>query len=315
MNQQKLSSLGIDVSKKHLDVYYLPEGYSSRYDNTKEGLESLREWIQTHPVNFIIFEPSGGYEKSLRFFLKVHKIKFSMVNASQIRNFAKAKGLLAKTDKIDAMVLADYGLKFQPKTPLEICEETQELQEWLDARKKIIEAIRLEQQRLEHKPCQEIQGMINQTIEHFKIQLKEIHKKIQSIIKRSKIFSLKQDILVQEKGIGQLTAATLIAELPELGKCSHQQIAALVGVAPHNHDSGNLKGYRRTKGGRKAVRSCLYMAVISAIKSNPKIRTFYQRLRENGKKAKVAITACIRKFIVILNAMVKNAYQNNWISD
>lgn len=315
MNQQKISSLGIDVSKKHLDVYCIPDSYSSRYDNTKEGLESLMEWIKGHHVNFIIFEPSGGYEKLLRFFLKEHKIAFSMVNAAQIRNFAKAKGLLAKTDKIDAMILADYGLKFQPKNSFEACEETQELQEWLDARKKIIEAVRLEQQRLEHKPCQEIQNMINQTIEHFKVQLKDINNKIQSLIKSFKTFSLKQDLLVQEKGIGQLAAATLIAELPELGKCSHQQIAALVGVAPHNHDSGNLKGYRRTKGGREVVRSCLYMAVISAIRSNPKIRTFYQRLRKNGKKAKVAITACIRKFLIILNAMVRDAYQNNWISD
>ncbi len=138
--------------------------------------------------------------------------------------------------------------------------------------------------------------------------------KIQIIVKNSEDFSLKQSLLIQEKGIGQLIAATLIAELPELGKCSHQQIAALVGVAPHNHDSGNLKGYRRTKGGRKIVRSALYMAVISAIRSNPKIRTFYLRLREKGKKAKVAITACIRKFLIILNVIFRIAYENNLIS-
>ena len=123
----------------------------------------------------------------------------------------------------------------------------------------------------------------------------------------------KQALLIQEKGIGNLTAATLIAELPELGKFSHQQIAALVGVAPHNHDSGNLKGYRRTKGGRKSVRSALYMAVISALRSNPKIRPFYQRLRQNGKKAKVALTACIRKLLIILNETLRNAYDNNLI--
>ena len=118
---------------------------------------------------------------------------------------------------------------------------------------------------------------------------------------------------MQEKGIGEITAATLIAELPEFGKYSHQQIAALVGVAPHNHDSGNLKGYRSTKGGRQSVRCALYMAIISAIRSNPKIQSFYQRLREKGKKTKVAITACIRKFLIILNAILRNAYENNLI--
>jgi transposase len=236
-----------------------------------------------------------------------------MVNAAQIRHFAKAKGLLAKTDKIDSMVLAEYGLRLQPKCFSEVSYEIQELQEWLMARRKIIEAIKLEYQRLEHKPPQEIEEMVYQTIKHFKAQQKVVDKRIQMLVKQSPSFLHKHNLLTQEKGIGILIAATLIAELPELGKCSPQQIAALVGVAPHNHDSGSLKGYRRTKGGRKIVRSALYMAVISAIRSNPKISAFYQRLRQNGKKAKVAITACIRKLLIILNAILRNAYEDNLI--
>jgi transposase len=313
MKEQNIASLGIDVSKKYLDDYCLPTRYSSRYENTQEGFDKLLSWIRSNPVNCIIFEPSGGYEKNLRMALMHHELKFSIINAAQIRYFTKAKGLLAKTDKIDAMVLAEYGFKLHPKPFTDTGQKTQELQEWLMARRKILEAMRFESQRLEHNPCQEIQGMIMQTIGYFKAQQKVVDEKIQALIKQSKPFLQKQALLIQEKGIGNLTAATLIAELPELGKFSHQQIAALVGVAPHNHDSGNLKGYRRTKGGRKSVRSALYMAVISALKSNPKIRPFYQRLRQNGKKAKVALTACIRKLLIILNATLRNAYDNNLI--
>lgn len=313
MKKQIIASLGIDISKKYLDIYGLPSGYFSRYENTLKGLETLRIWIQSNSVQLIVFEPSGGYEKSLRTLLTVHKIEFSMVNAAQVRYFAKAKGLLAKTDKIDAMILAEYGLKLRPKTFTDVSCETHELKEWLMARRKIIDAIHLEYQRLEHNPPQEIKKMISQTIEHFKAQQKIVEEKIQILIQQSPTFLHKHNLLKQEKGIGNLIAATLIAELPELGKCSPQQIASLVGVAPYNHDSGNLKGYRRTKGGRRTVRSVLYMAVISAVRSNPKIRAFYQRLKQNGKKTKVALTACIRKFLVILNAMLRNAYDKNLI--
>jgi transposase len=313
MKQTKIASLGIDISKTQLDIYSLPNQFRARYKNTPEGLEGLLQWLQLNPHDFIVFEPSGGYEKPLRTFLTTHKIRVSMINAAQIRYFAKAKGLLAKTDQIDAMVLAEYGLKLSPKPLTDTSPQTQQLQEWLRARRKIIEAIRLEYQRLEHHPCPEIQKLIYQTIDHFKAQQKIVDEKIQNLIKQTQALRQKRDLLTQEKGIGELTAATLIAELPELGKCSHQQIAALVGVAPHNHDSGNLTGYRRTGGGRKSVRCTLYMATLSAIRSNHKIRTFYRRLRENGKKTKVAITACIRKFLIILNATLRNAFQNNLI--
>lgn len=310
MKKHQISSLGIDISKKYLDVYCLPLNFSERYENTLQGFEALLDWILKNSVQFIVFEPSGGYEKPLRVFLASKNINFSMVNASQVRHFAKAKGLLAKTDKIDALVLAEYGLKLQLKNFISTSPEVKELQEWVMARRKIIDSLRLEYQKLEHKPLEEIEKLIYQTIEHFKAQQAFVDEKIRILIQQSQSFVNKQHFLMQEKGIGEVTAATLIAELPELGKCSHQQIAALIGVAPHNHDSGSLKGYRFTKGGRQSVRCAVYMAVISAIKSNPKIKIFYQRLREKGKKAKVAITACIRKFLIILNAILRNAYEN-----
>lgn len=315
MKQNTISSLGIDISKHYLDVYHLPSHHVSRYENNLQGIDSLVSWIKINSLDFLVFEPSGGYEKLLRKCLQAYSVDFAMINAGQIRHFAKAKGLLAKTDKIDAMVLADYGIKMQPKSFSEVNQGTQELKEWLSARRKTVNNLKLESQRLEHKPCTEIKDMIHQTIEHYHLQLRKIEEKIQVLVKSSPSFSSQQKCLMQEKGVGKIVSATLIAELPELGKCSHQQIAALAGVAPHNHDSGNLKGYRSIKGGREVVRSVLYMAVISAIRSNEKIRVFYHRLRENGKKAKVALTACMRKLLIILNAILRNAYADKTIDD
>jgi transposase len=192
MNKQTISSLGIDISKNFLDIYCLTNNYSARYENTPEGLEGLWLWLQSNPVEFIVFEPSGGYEKSLRVFLTNHQIGFSMINATLARHFAKAKGLLAKTDKIDAMALAEYGLTLQPQLFTENSPQIQELQEWLAARRKILEAKQFEQQRLEHKPSKEIEMMIHQTLEHFKVQQKIVDEKIQFIVKQALSFVQKK---------------------------------------------------------------------------------------------------------------------------
>lgn len=181
-------------------------------------------------------------------------------------------------------------------------------------RRQVIDALCLNHQYLEHKPPQDIEILIQQTIKTLEAQKELIDNKIQLYIKQSRDLEAKKNCLVQEKGIGHLTAAILIAELPELGIFSHQQISALVGVAPYNQDSGHLKGPRFIKGGRKLVRSTLYMATLSAIRANSKIRTFYLRLRANGKKAKVTVTACIHKFLIILNTIMRNAYKQNLIS-
>jgi len=171
----------------------------------------------------------------------------------------------------------------------------------------------LNHQYLEHNPSQDIVTLIQETIKTLESQKDLIDNKIQLLIKQSHDLEIKKNYLIQEKGIGHLTAAILIAELPELGIFSHQQISTLVGVAPHNQDSGHLRGYRCIKGGRKSVRCALYMATLSAIRANSKIRTFYLRLRANGKKAKVAVTACIHKLLIILNAIMRNAYKQNLI--
>lgn len=311
MNKQNVSSLGIDVSKNHLDVHHLPSQSASRYSNNQKGIESLIGWIKENPVSYIVFEPSGGYERLLKGLLDAQQLSYAMVNAGRIRYFAKAKGLLAKTDSIDARVLADYGLALNPPPAIRSSENLQQLRGWLKRRRQVIDGLRLNHQYLEHNSTSDIESLIIETIKLFEAQKSFIDNKIQTLIKQSQALEAKKLCLTQEKGIGPLVAATLIGELPELGIFSHPQIAALVGVAPHNQDSGHLKGYRSIKGGRKAVRAVLYMAVISAIRSNSKIKSFYLRLRANGKKAKVAITACIRKLLVILNATLRNAYQQN----
>jgi transposase len=314
MNERNISSLGIDISKGYLDIHHLPTQITNRYPNNVEGVEALIQWIKTHSASYIVFEASGGYERILKKLLDANHLPYSMVNAGRIRHFAKAKGLLAKTDSIDSRVLADYGLTINPAPSLKSSSSLQELREWLKYRRQVIDALCLNHQYLEHKPPQDIEILIQQTIKTLEAQKELIDNKIQLHIKQSRDLEAKKNCLVQEKGIGHLTAAILIAELPELGIFSHQQISALVGVAPYNQDSGHLKGPRFIKGGRKLVRSTLYMATLSAIRANSKIRTFYLRLRANGKKAKVAVTACIHKFLIILNAIMRNAYKQNLIS-
>lgn len=313
MNNQNISSMGIDISKKYLDIHHLPTQSTERYHNNEQGIESLLQWIKAHSVSCIVFEASGGYERILKQILEANHITYSMVNAGRVRHFAKAKGLLAKTDSIDAKVLADYGVTMNPAPTIKSSPFLQNLKEWLKYRRQIVDALTLQHQYLEHNSSQEITNLILETIKTLESQKKIIDKKIQSLIKQSSSLETKKQYLMKEKGVGHLVAATLIAELPELGIFSHKQISALVGVAPYNQDSGHLKGYRCVKGGRKAIRTVLYMAILSAIRANEKIKAFYLRLRANGKKAKVAITACIRKFIIILNAIMRNAYKQNLI--
>lgn len=309
MKKLNESSLGIDISKHFLDIYHLPNNISKKYENTPQGVKSLLKWMAKKHIESVVFEPTGGYEKLLRITLTKANIPFSMVNAKRIRDYAKAKGLLSKTDKIDANLLAEYAIKIQPKITNIASSKIELLKEWLKCRTQIIDNIKNENQHLEHASCQEIIEMIHDTINHLKQQLGIAEAKIKDIIAEDNTLTIQQELLMQEKGIGFTTSATLLAELPELGLITHQQIAAIVGVAPHCQDSGSFKGRRRVQGGRKKVRNALYMAVISAIKSNSKIKTFYTRLRNNGKPAKVAITACIRKFVIMLNAILRNHYQ------
>ncbi len=185
MNKQNISSLGIDVSKGYLDIYHLPTQITNRYPNNREGIEALIQWIKTHSISYIVFEPSGGYERTLKDLLDTNHIPYSMVNAGRIRHFAKAKGLLAKTDSIDARVLADYGLTINPALSIKSSQSLLELKEWLIYRRQIIDAICLNHQHLEHNPSQGIAALIQQTIKALESQKDLINNKIQFLIKQS----------------------------------------------------------------------------------------------------------------------------------
>lgn len=307
-NNQNISSLGIDISKEYLDIFHLPSKLQKRYKNTNSDILSLIVWIKQNDVDRIVFEPSGGYEKSLKEILTQEKVSFSMVNASNIRYYARARGLLAKTDNIDAFVLADYGNAVNPRVSINKTMVQEKLTAWIRRRDQIIEHVRIEHQRFDRKLDTDIEKGILQTIDFLKKQKEIVEKKIDEIMKQDKILFQQSSVLMREKGVGLIAAATLLSELPEIGKIENKQIASLVGVAPRNNDSGKRKGFRSVYGGRKFVRKVLYMAVISAIRSNEKIKKFYKRLRNNGKKAKVAIVACIRKLLIILNASLKTQF-------
>jgi transposase len=308
MKEYHKSSVGIDISKHHLDVYHLPSGEYRRYKNTLPEVQQCIKWLKDSATQRIVFEPSGGYEKLLRQELSQQKQPFSMVNAAMVRYFARAKGVLVKTDKVDAVVLAEYGERLDPRHSSFECPDRSSLKEWLSVRRHVIEQIKIETQRLEHTANHVIIDFIHQTIRHYREQQSIAEEHIRNLISATPTFLRVQQVLMEEKGVGEVTAATLIADCPELGVLTHPQISALIGVAPYSHDSGTHAGLRRTKGGRKRIRNALYMSVISAIRSNPKIKAFYQRLRSKGKKAKVAITACIHKLIIILNAKLRNHY-------
>lgn len=305
IHNQNISSLGIDISKENLDIFHLPSNLKRRYRNDGKDIALLIRWINLNKINRIVFDPSGCYEKCLKKMLIKANISFSMVNASKIRYYAKAKGFLAKTDNIDAYILADYGTTIHPSVSINKTMMQEKLSQWIRRRNQIVDHIRMELQRIDKDLDQEIKEFILQTVEHLKLQQKIIEEKINSIILENKELAYKASVLIKEKGIGLIVAATLLAELPEIGKIENRQIASLVGVAPHNNDSGKRKGARSIYGGRKFVRQSLYMATISAIRSNEKIKTFYKRLRDKGKQAKVAITACMRNLIVILNSTLK----------
>ena len=306
MSKQKQKFyIGIDVSKSILDVTVLPLNQHMSFDNNKTGIKAFRNYIKSFPCAKVVMEATGGYEKLCAKMLMVKNIPVSVVNPRQIRDFAKAIGELAKTDKIDSYVIALFAEKIQPKPSVMLEKNNQKMNELNARRLQIVEAITMEKNRLD-KASTEIKKSINRHIKFLQKELADIENKQQELIRSDCELSNLYSLLCTAKGIGPAVATGLIANLPELGKLSSKQIAALAGVAPFNRDSGTLRGQRTIWGGRAVIRSQMYMATLVAIRFNDKIRTFYNRLCEAGKAKKTAIIACMRKLLICLNAMVKN---------
>jgi transposase len=306
-SNKEVSSLavGIDVSKARLDVGFSDERPGFGVDNNPTGQAQIVEALKEVGPSRIVLEATGGYERTLVAELAAAGLPVVVVNPRQVRDFAKATGRLAKTDAIDAKVLALFAVAVQPPLRPLNDQETQVFVELLTRRRQLIQMRVAESNRLAQARDRRVRKSIEGVIKLLDRQTAAIDDEIDHHIQNSPIWKEKQELLLAVKGIGPTTARTLLAELPELGKASRQEIAALVGLAPFNRDSGKVRGRRTIAGGRASVRSVLYMATLTATQCNPVIRKHYQHLLAAGKRKKVALVACMRKLLTILNAILR----------
>jgi len=275
--------VGIDVSKDKLDVAVLGKNLDYQVSNLEKGITKLVDQMQVLAPALIV----------------------AMVNPSRVRQFARACGLLAKTDRLDAEILAVFGERVQPRLFEGKDEKERELSGLLVRRRQLEEMLKAEKNRLRTMQAS-LQGSVQRIIDVLEAEKDRLEEQIEQFMKEQSEWQEQSTILSSAPGVGKVTTATLLADLPELGKLDGKKIAALVGVAPMNHDSGKKRGYRKTKAGRADVRSVLYMATLVACRYNPVIKAQYENLLKRGKEKKVAITACMRKFLVILNAMMRD---------
>jgi transposase len=298
--------MGIDVAKRQLDVAERPSGARWTATNDVAGIAGLVERLRARPdLALIVLEPSGGYETALVAALSAAQLPVVVVNARQVRDFARAVGKLAKTDAIDAAVLAHFGEAVRPELRTLPDELTQDLQSWLARRRQLLEMLQAEEQRLT-MARRTLRPQLQQHIEWLRGQLRDVDRELQTMVRESPVWREQDDLLRSVPGVGPVLATTLLAELPELGRLTGKEIAALAGLAPVNWDSGQYRGTRHIAGGRAPVRAPLYMATLTASRCNPVIKAFYTRLCAAGKPKKVALTACMRKLLTILNAMLKH---------
>lgn len=297
--------VGIDVSKLVLDVFILPKRKYLQFENSVPGIQKLVSTINALPNLLVVMESTGGYEKLVAQTLAKKLIATVVVNPRQIRDFAKALGKLAKTDRIDAQIIAIFAEKMQPKANVACNEKQQKLAEYNARRRQLVDLITVEKNRLD-KASKEIQKSIKNIIKSLESELQKINELLEKSIQCDNEYIRKNTLLKTIKGIGNVVAASIIADLPELGTLNAKEISALVGVAPLNRDSGSLRGKRAIWGGRASVRHILYMATLVATRYNSKIKAFYERLCAAGKQKKVALIACMHKLLIIMNAMIKN---------
>lgn len=295
--------VGIDVSKLWLDIA-VRGAESFREENTPLGHARLVEKLRG--ATLVVMEATGGYEREIALALGAEAVPLAVVNPRQVRDFAKALGQLAKSDRIDARVLAHFAEAVAPVAKPPRDEDALALQELVSRRNQLTQMIATEKQRVPQARTKRVKKDIQDHIAYLKRQLKETDGEIGIRLRESEFWKEDVDLLSTVPGVGRITTMSLVASLPELGKLSRQQISALVGVAPLNRDSGQFSGKRMIWGGRADIRSALYMATLTATRCNPLIKSFYLRLLRRGKPKKLALTACMRKLLTILNAILKS---------
>jgi transposase len=302
--------IGIDVSKATLDVAAHASGARLQAENSEQGLKRLSEQLLQLAPELVVMEASGGYERLCAATLAQAGLPVAVVNARQVRAFAVATGVLAKTDAVDARVLAHFAAAVRPAVRPLPDEQRTALDEIMGRRRQLVGMLVMEKNRLAQAHTSGVRRDIKSLIAILEKRIGGCDGELQRQIQASPVWRAQEDLLRSFNGIGPVSARVLLVELPELGTLDRKKIAALVGLAPIARDSGRHRGRRSIAGGRGQVRSSLYMATVAAIRANAVIHAFYQRLREAGKPAKVAIVACMRKILTILNAMVRN--QTRW---
>ena len=304
---------GIDVGKEKLFINIYMDSQVRDYPNTHSGIERLSKYLIKNAVDLVVMEASGGYERQPASELRASGLSVAVVNPTYVRRFAQGMGTLAKTDTIDARLIAHFAFVKQPKPQLARTVEEEELAALVERREQLVSLLSVEKNRLS-KASDYSKSSIQNSIQFLAGQIDTIETEIKVLVAKSPERQAKLRCMCSFIGVGDVTAVTLLTEMPELGNESREHIAALAGVAPINRDSGKMKGKRRTYGGRGRVRRTLYLAALSASKHNPIIRTFYERLLAAGKEKKVALVACMHKILTILNAMLKKGELFNPIS-
>ncbi len=304
MTESTKTYIGIDVSKAKLDIALNPGVEVWTVSNDAQGLDALLKRLAGLNPERIVVEATGGWEREVVTVLAREGYPVVVINPRQARDFAKATGRLAKTDTIDATILAQFAAVIQPPLRPLKDDQTQELEALLTRRRQLQEMLQAEQNRLRTAP-ERVKKNSQAHVEWLKTWLKATDNDLDKFLRTCPLWCEKEELLVSVPGIGRVITLQLLADLPELGSLNRREIAALVGVAPLNRDSGALRGHRGIWGGRARVRSALYMGALTAMRYNPVIAAFYKRLRQAGKPFKVAITACMRKLLTILNAMIK----------
>jgi len=297
--------VGIDIAKLHFDLHLLPEGKTARYANNSQGIRQCRLFLAQAQPERIVLEATGGYETALTVELQTVGMPVIVVNPRRVRDYARSMGRMAKTDKIDAQVIAEFATNPRLTVRELPNAKARQLKAFLARRDQLLHIHVAERNRLEHADDPVVARSVRQILRIIAKQIANIDKKIAEHVAADEQLQRRAQIVDSVPGFAETTAAMLVTQLPELGRLNRRQIAALVGVAPMNRDSGQFRGKRMTGGGRGQIRTALYMPMLTAIQHNPKIRKFYQRLLDNGKVKMVALIAAMRKLLSILNTMIQ----------
>lgn len=298
--------VGIDVAKDRLDVHLRPQGEAFSVARDGDGLATLAERLSALRPMLIVMEATGGFEVTVAATLGAARLPLAVVNPRQIRDFARATGKLAKTDALDAAAIAHFAEAVHPEPRPLPDEQARALGELVARRRQVVEMIVAENHRRRQMTQRLLLRRVDRHLAVLQEELSEIERELEDSIRGTPAWRANDDLLKTVPGIGKAVSRTLLADLPELGPLDRKKISALVGVAPINRDSGTMRGRRMTWGGRASVRSALYMAALVAARHNPVIAAFYKRLRAAGKPAKVALMACMRKLLTILNAILRD---------